>query len=119
MMESPKSTRVKAPDNINQPFRPMGLQTAVHGDASSTNPVGRDHVDNSKEKMALLTAKKMIGIGTWNVRTLNQDGEIDILLNRLEKNDWSLRDSLERINYPFNNDTCPFSFLIRNISLFL
>ena len=68
----------------------MGLQTEVHDDASSTNPGGRDHVDNSKEKMALLTAKKMIGIGTWNVRTLNRDGEIDILLNQLEKFKWEV-----------------------------
>eukprot|EP00057_Strongylocentrotus_purpuratus_P005406 XP_003730910.1 PREDICTED: craniofacial development protein 2-like [Strongylocentrotus purpuratus] len=89
-MESLNSTRVKAPDNTNQPFRPTGLQTAVHDDASSPNPVGRDHVDNPKEKTALLTAKKLIGIGTWNVRTLNQDGKLDILLNQLEKFKWEV-----------------------------
>ena len=40
--------------------------------------------------MALLTTKEKIGIGTWNVRTLYQEGNLEILLNQMEKFDWEV-----------------------------
>ena len=40
--------------------------------------------------MALLTAKKKTGIGTWNVRTLKKVGSMDILLHQLSNFDWEI-----------------------------
>ncbi|XP_072020206.1 craniofacial development protein 2-like [Amphiura filiformis] len=40
--------------------------------------------------MALLTTKATIGIGTWNVRTLHQSGNLEILLNQMEKFNWQI-----------------------------
>ena len=105
MMKSQNSTRVRAPDKT---FKPTGLHTAAHHDTASPNPIGRDGevpkagsasyrdkigrdpADKPEEKVALLTAKTNIGIGTWNVRTLNKDGNLEILLHQLAKYDWEI-----------------------------
>ena len=47
--------------------------------------------------MALLTTKEKIGIGTWNVRTLYQEGNLEILLNQIEKFDWEVLGISDRL----------------------
>ena len=86
----------------------MGLQMGVQHDAVAPNQIGkfdgspragstpsqpqirRISADAPKEKMTLLTTKSHIGIGTWNVRTLYQDGNLEILLNQMQKFDWEI-----------------------------
>ena len=56
----------------------------------SQPPIGRTTADAPKEKVALLTTKIDIGIGTWNVRTLYQPGNLEILLNQMQKFKWEI-----------------------------
>ena len=88
-MKKSNSTRVKAPTNSQTPL-PQSLQEAEQYDASIPNPIGRNDgpptagrtpsrapigrtaADTSDGKRAFLNAKSSIGIGTWNVRTLNR-----------------------------------------------
>ena len=105
-MKSRNSTRVKAPANTNPPSLPMGLKRTYDasalnpygkfdnppraGSAPNQPPIGRAAADAPKEKVALLTTKTHIGIGTWNVRTLYQDGNLEILLNQMQKFRWEI-----------------------------
>ena len=98
-MKAKTSTRVKAPAHTNQPPLLMNLPTVAKDDASPLNlrgqapsrtPIRRDDADNSDGKMALLTTKVTTGIGTWNCRTLHQQGNLDILLKQMEKFDWEV-----------------------------
>ncbi|XP_072021929.1 craniofacial development protein 2-like [Amphiura filiformis] len=106
MMKRQKSTRVKAPANTNPPLLPMDQKrtndaTALKltgrfdappraGSTPSRAPIGRAVADAPKEKVALLTTKCNIGIGTWNVRTLHHDGNLEILLNQMQKFRWEI-----------------------------
>ncbi|XP_072051496.1 craniofacial development protein 2-like [Amphiura filiformis] len=107
MMNSQYSTRVEAPDYTNQSSLPAGLHVEQHdaatpnligrfdgppraGSAPSRAPISRVDVDKPQERVALLTAKKTIGIGTWNVRTLYQEGNLEILFNQMENFHWEI-----------------------------
>ena len=94
------STRVRAPAN-DLPQSPPGLHDAEQHDVPSPNPIGRndalptaggtpsrapigrDGTNRPEERPALLSTKCTVGIGTWNVRTLNQEGGLEILLHQL------------------------------------
>jgi len=107
MMNSRQSTRVKAPATTNQPSLPVRLHTE-RNEAPALNLIGRFDgppksdlapsrapislvaADNPQEKTVLLTSKKTIGIGTWNVRTLYQDGNLEILIKQMEKFQWEI-----------------------------
>ena len=107
-MKSLNSTRVKAPDKSNQPLQPTDLlRTAYYeasppkpirkhddvptaGAAPCRKPIGRDGADTPEGRKALLTTKKVVGIGTWNVRTLHQPGNLEILLSQLNKFKWEI-----------------------------
>ena len=87
-MEVLNSTRVKAPAS-NMPQTPLGQQIAEHYDVLSAKPfgrsdappekrgtpyrapIGRDGTDKPVGRPALFSTKSLIGIGTWNVRTLH------------------------------------------------
>ena len=106
-MELLNSTRVKAPAS-NMPQRPQGQQIAEHYDVSSPKPVGRsdaipkqggtpyrapsgrDDTDKPEGRPALFSTKSLIGIRTWNVRTLYQEGNLNILLHQLDKFKWEI-----------------------------
>ena len=106
-MKKSNSTRVKAPTNSQTPL-PQSLQEAEQYDASIQNPIrrndgpptagrtpsrapiGRTAADTSDGKRAFLNAKSSIGIGTWNVRTLNQEGNLEHLLHELYHMDWEI-----------------------------
>ncbi|XP_072051743.1 craniofacial development protein 2-like [Amphiura filiformis] len=60
------------------------------GLAPSRPPISRAGVDKPLGTAALLSAKETIGIGTWNVRTLYQTGNFEILLNQIEKYKWEI-----------------------------
>ena len=106
MMKSLNSTRVKAPDSTNPsslPLDPQRINDAAApnpngkfdappraGLTPSQSPIGRTTADAPKEKVALLTTKIDIGIGTWNVRTLYQPGNLEILLNQMQKLKWEI-----------------------------
>ncbi|XP_071502561.1 craniofacial development protein 2-like [Diadema antillarum] len=66
----------------------MGTTRLSH--ANSRPPIRRYDADKSRGKKALLTTKKKIGVGTWNVRTLHQQGSLEILLNQMKKFDWEV-----------------------------
>jgi hypothetical protein len=107
MMSQVNSTRVKAPD-INPPQFPQGLESRVHNDAPTSKCIGRDDdlpssgaapyrspirrvaVDKPEGKKAFLNAKKPIGIGTWNVRSLHQTGHLELLIQELDNFDWEV-----------------------------
>ncbi|XP_072048553.1 craniofacial development protein 2-like [Amphiura filiformis] len=107
MMSRIYSTRVKAPD-INQSRFPQGLESQEHDDASTSKRIGRDEdlpssggtpyrspirraaADNPDGKRAFLNAKQSIGIGTWNVRTLHQTGNLELLISELDNYDWEV-----------------------------
>ena len=90
------------------PQRPQGQQIAEHYDVSSPKPVGRsdalpnqggtpyrapsgrDDTDKPEGRPALFSTKSLIGIGTWNVRTLHQEGNLNILLHQLDKFKWEI-----------------------------
>eukprot|EP00057_Strongylocentrotus_purpuratus_P014949 XP_011669423.1 PREDICTED: craniofacial development protein 2-like [Strongylocentrotus purpuratus] len=85
------STRVKAPAFTNLPTQPVVLQEAVNYDATARKPNGGVATEEPPTKKApLLTTKKQIGIGTWNVRTLLQAGSLDILLHQLKGFRWEI-----------------------------
>ena len=106
-MERNNGTRISTPASTNQPPHPTELPRVVN-DASSLNltgrsegtsrlspatsrpPIRRADADKSKGGMALLTTKEKIGIGTWNVRTLYQKGNLEIPLNQMENFDWEV-----------------------------
>ncbi|XP_072023049.1 craniofacial development protein 2-like [Amphiura filiformis] len=107
-MKRHNSTRVKAPDYYNPPVQPSGLHKTEQNEATTPKPIGRyDEVpragvspcrapigraaaDKPKERKALLTTKSIIGIGTWNVRTLYQSGNLELLLHQLNKFKWEI-----------------------------
>ncbi|XP_038055161.1 craniofacial development protein 2-like [Patiria miniata] len=106
-MKKSNSTRVKAPTNRQTPL-PQSLQVAEHHDASIPNPIGRNDgpptagrtpdrapigrtvVDTPDGKRAFLNAKCTISIGTWNVRTLHQEGNLEHLLHELSHLKWEV-----------------------------
>ena len=91
MMKARNSTRVKAPANTNQPSLPTNLLNVVKDDAPPPKlNIRRDGADNSDGKMALLTTEESIGIGTWNVRTLHQQGNLKILLKQMDNFQWEV-----------------------------
>ena len=106
MMKSLNSTRVKAPDSTNPSSLPLDPQRINDAAAPNPNgkfdappragltpsrpPIGRTTADAPKEKVALLTTKIDIGIGTWNVRALYQPGNLEILLNQMQKFKWEI-----------------------------
>ena len=99
-MKAQYSTRVRAPGN-DLPQSLPGLLDAEQHDVPSPNPIGRDDAlptgggtpsrapigrdDTNKleEQAALLSTKRTVGIGTWNVRTQNQERGLEILLHQL------------------------------------
>ena len=65
-----------------------GFPTA--GPAPSQPPIRRVVAEKPREKAALITTKKLAGIGTWNVRTLYQPGKLEILINQMDKLKWDI-----------------------------
>ena len=59
-------------------------------DAFSLNLSGREDVDMSHVKDVLLSPKKRVTIGCWNVKTLLEPGALDLLLNELGRFRWDL-----------------------------
>ncbi|XP_072036823.1 uncharacterized protein [Amphiura filiformis] len=108
MMSSTNSTRVKAPDlhshRLTQgldhhpvhddapPLKPIGKSDGppTAGRTPLRNPIRRDAANNPADRRALLHAKKKIGIGTWNVRTLHQPGNLELLIHQLENYKWEI-----------------------------
>ncbi|XP_072039097.1 uncharacterized protein [Amphiura filiformis] len=108
MMSSTNSTRVKAPDlhshRLTQgldhhpvhddapPLKPIGKSDGppTAGRTPLRNPIRRDAANNPDDRRALLHAKKKIGIGTWNVRTLHQPGNLELLIHQLENYKWEI-----------------------------
>ena len=106
-MKKSNNTRVKAPTNSQTPLS-QSLQEAEQYDASIPNPIGRNDgsptagrtpsrapigrtaADTSDGKRAFLNAKSSVGIGSWNVRTLNQEGNLEHLLHELNHMDWEI-----------------------------
>ena len=104
-MSTNNSTRVKAPAKNILPGLTQGLDLPEHNDATSLkptgkgagppstgrttprNPIRRVAADQPDGRKGLLTAKCKIGIGTWNVRTLHQTGNLTLLMHQLEKFD--------------------------------
>ena len=101
MMKSLNSTWVKAPDSTNPSSLPLDPQRISEAAAPNPNgkfdappragltpsqpPIGRTTADAPNQKVALLTTKIDIDIGTWNVGTLYQPGNLEILLNQMQK----------------------------------
>ena len=88
MEVQPKNTWVKVP----------GFKTRVADDplyeaddVASLNPNGRGDTDRSDVKRSsLLTQKRIMTVGCWNVRTLLTTGALEVLLNELEKFRWDV-----------------------------
>ena len=104
-MSTNNRTRVKAPAKNILPQRTQGLDLPEHNDASTLNPIGKGDgppsagrttprtpirqaaANRPDGRRGLLTAKCKIGLGTWNVRTLHQTGNLSLLLHQLEEFD--------------------------------
>ena len=107
-MSTTNSTRVKAPAKNILPRRNQGPDLPEHNDTSPLKPIGkgdgpppagrttprtpirRAAANQPDGRRGLLTAKCKIGLGTWNVRTLHQTGNLSLLLHQLEKFDWEI-----------------------------
>lgn len=106
-MEVQNSTRVKSlVSNMLQ--SPQGMQIAEHNDVSFSKPIGRndalpgpggtpyqapigrDDAEKPEGRLAQFSTKPLIGIGTWNVRTLHQEGNLSILVHQLDKFKWEI-----------------------------
>ena len=98
MMKVQNSTRVLAPASTTMPpllllgLPPIGrfVDSPTAGPAPSQPPIGRVVAEKPGKKAALITAKKTIGIGTWNVRNLYQTGKLEILINQMESLKWDI-----------------------------
>ena len=55
-------------------------------------PQGKHHTETQLEELPLksLTAKHPIGVSTWNVRTLHQDGHLEHLIHELDHLQWEV-----------------------------
>ena len=100
-MKKSNSDLVKAPTDSQTPL-PQSMQEPEQYNASFPNPIrrndgpptagrtpsraliGRTAADTSDGKRAFSNAKSSIGIGTWNVSTLNQEGNLEHLLHELK-----------------------------------
>ena len=99
-------TRVQAPATTNPPPLQMNLPKVVTDDTSTPNLDGsldgsyelsqttssnrRAVADRSDGRVALLTKREAVGFGTWNTRTLLQEGKLDILFNQMKKFKWEV-----------------------------
>src|SRR5688572_15149343 len=91
MDSSQNYTRVKVP--INKAGVPTGSGNR-RNDAPCLKPNltrgGGDDVDDLKGKGHLLTAREVITVGTWNVRTLRATGAVTCLIKELERLRWEV-----------------------------
>ena len=108
MMSTINSTRVKAPAKNIPPQRTQGLDLPEHNDATPLKPIGkgdgppsagrttprtpirRAAANQPDGRRGLLSTKCKVGLGTWNVRTLHQTGNLTLLLHQLGKFDWEI-----------------------------
>ena len=91
------STRVKAPaknilaQHINPKANWKGWWPPSAGRTTPRTPIRPAAANQPDGRKSLLTAKCKIGLGTWNVRTRHQTGNLSLLLHLLEKFDWEVK----------------------------